>query len=104
MILAHLGTNNVEEAFNYNERARSRAFLDTLGNKAQLGRQSALVEEERTLQARIAELRAGLSSQRDGGEEGSGEARSQQRSELEAAEKAYSESFNRHCLMLKATS
>jgi hypothetical protein len=31
MILAHLGAANVEEAFNFNERARSRAFLDIFG-------------------------------------------------------------------------
>ena len=47
MILAHLGTNDTEEAFNYNERARSRAFLDILGSKVQLTTRGALLAEER---------------------------------------------------------
>jgi tetratricopeptide (TPR) repeat protein len=38
MILAHLRTKNPTEAFNYSERARSRAFLDILGSKVQLSR------------------------------------------------------------------
>jgi CHAT domain-containing protein len=91
MILAHLAADKVDDAFNFNERARSRAFLDTLGNKAQLGRQSALVEEERVLQARMAELRTALSWQREDGEEGGKEGPAEQRKELEAAEKAYAE-------------
>ena len=44
-----------EEAFNYSERARSRAFLDVLGTKVQLARvKSGLLDEERALQERIA--------------------------------------------------
>src|SRR5215813_7625349 len=67
IILAELRTENREEAFNYNERARSRAFLDILGSKVQLGRQTSLTDEERFLQGRISELRARLGGQGDDG-------------------------------------
>src|SRR5262249_20725778 len=92
IILAELRTENVEEAFNYNERARSRAFLDILGSKVQLGRVGALTEEERSLQARISELRARLAGQADASEEGETNSDSEQlNQELEVAQKAYSE-------------
>jgi CHAT domain-containing protein len=91
IIEAQLRTKNFEEAFNYNERARSRAFLDILGSKVQLGRQGALIEEERTLQAKVSELRAKLAGQRgtDGAEVDSG--LEQLRQELETAQRAYAD-------------
>jgi len=99
MILAHLQTRNLAEAFNYNERARSRAFLDILGSKVQLAKGN-LLEEERALQARISTLRAKIAAQGEKGEE-VGEAEdveetdtsqeSQLRQELEEAQKAYGE-------------
>ena len=91
MILAQLRTGNVEEAFNYNERARSRAFLDILGNKVQLGRQRALLEEERALLAKISEVRAKLAGQGDDGEGESDSGPTQLRQELDAAQKAYTD-------------
>lgn len=56
--LLHLGKR--EEAFNYSERARARAFLDVLANRVDLshGKASALIEEERELKRKIAELQA----------------------------------------------
>src|SRR5215813_6352661 len=42
IIQAHLATNQADGAFNYNERARSRAFLDILGTKVQLSQTSSL--------------------------------------------------------------
>ena len=61
IILAHIEGKNWEEGFNYNERARSRAFLDVLGSKVQLAAGS-LLEEERSLQARVNSLRARMSA------------------------------------------
>jgi CHAT domain-containing protein len=48
------------EAFNFSERARARAFLDLLGNRVRLskGVSAALLAEEKTLQERIAHLKA----------------------------------------------
>lgn len=56
--LLHLGKQ--ETAFDYSERARARAFLDVLGNRVDLshGRVSALIDEERELKRKIAELQA----------------------------------------------
>ena len=54
-------TMEMFEAFNFSERARSRAFLDVLGSKVQLAT-GALLDEERALQARINGLRARLSA------------------------------------------
>jgi tetratricopeptide (TPR) repeat protein len=46
-------SGKAEEAFGYSERARSRAFLDLVGNKTQLSRaKSKLSDEERSLQER----------------------------------------------------
>lgn len=74
-----------KEAFNYGERARSRAFLDLLGNKAQLSRvKSGLLEEEKALQERIASIKAKLSSEEDGEADSAG-----LRKELSEAEQAY---------------
>ncbi len=61
MIGVLLESGRADAAFNYSERARSRSFLDLLGNKAQLSRlTSGLLEEERALQARIAASKARL--------------------------------------------
>lgn len=91
IILAHLAAKNVEEAFNYNERARSRAFLDILGSRVQLAR-GGLLGEERALQARISTLQARMTMGAGDGEEEDGEAlRRQMRQELEAAHKAYAD-------------
>jgi len=84
MINALTQLGNQEEAFNYNERARSRAFLDILGSKVQLSRaKSALLEEERGLQERNAALKAGLAGVEKEAE------RSSLRRELKEAESAY---------------
>lgn len=91
IILAHLAANNVEEAFNYNERARSRAFLDILGSRVQLAR-GGLLNEERALQARISALQARMTVGAGDGDEEDGEFdRRQLRQELEAAQKAYTD-------------
>jgi len=75
---------NGEEAFNYNERARSRAFLDVLGSKVQLSRaNSALLVEERVLQERLAALKTKLTGEEEEAE------RAEVRSELREAERAY---------------
>ena len=87
--MAHLAANNVEDAFNYNERARSRAFLDILGSRVQLAR-GGLLNEERALQARISALQARMTVGAGDGDEEDGEFdRRQLRQELEAAQKAY---------------
>ncbi len=86
IMLALIATKNPAEAFNYNERARSRAFLDVLGSKVQLARGGALLEEERSLQARIATLQARMR-----GQEADAPLRPQLRQELESAQKAYSD-------------
>ena len=90
IILSQLGAKNLEEAFNYNERARSRAFLDVLGSKVQLGRQSALVEEEKRLQSKLAELLWRSAAGRSGDEESVAAYNPALRKELDSAEKAYS--------------
>jgi len=88
-IQANLAINNLDDAFNYNERARSRAFLDILGNKVQLGRQYALIEEEKKLQESIKQLRARQTGEADEeDDEDVGEVGSQT-SDLAAAEKVY---------------
>ena len=59
MIRALLTVGKQEDAFNYSEKARSRAFLDVLGSKIQLSKlKSGLLEEERALQERIAAIKA----------------------------------------------
>ncbi|MBI2209985.1 MAG: CHAT domain-containing protein [Deltaproteobacteria bacterium] len=98
MILAHLEAGNVEEAFNYSERARSRAFLDILGSKVQLAR-GTLLEHERALQARISILRAMIvereadAAEEAGAPEAIGASRrgEEARRELEDAQQAYSD-------------
>ncbi len=85
MILAHLQARNLEEAFNYNERARSRAFLDILGSKVQLTKGGELLEYERAVQARISALQARMAEEEEADEKG------RFRQELEEAQKAYSD-------------
>ena len=86
MMRALLSAGKQEEAFNYSERARSRGFLDVLGSKVQLSRvKSGLLEEERTLQERIAAIRARLSGEAEGETDRSG-----LRKQLAEAEGAYS--------------
>ena len=84
MMDALVSAGDREEAFNYSERARSRVFLDVLGSKAQLSRaKSGLLEEERSLQERIASVKARLT------DEEPGEQRENVRRELREAESAY---------------
>ena len=85
MIVGLSESRKTEEAFSYSERARSRAFLDLLGNKAQLSRiKSGLFEEERTLQERIAAIKARISGEGDGETN-----RADLGKELAAAEQSY---------------
>jgi CHAT domain-containing protein len=86
MIVAQLRAKNSAEAFNYSERARSRAFLDILGSKIQLARSGTLLEHERALQARISVLQAMVAGQ---GPDASESPRLRQ--EIEAAQKAYAD-------------
>ena len=86
MIGALLQAGEREEAFNYSERARSRAFLDILGSKVQLARSGTLLEHERALQARISVLRALIAEE---GTDSSG--RERLRKDFEEAQKAYND-------------
>jgi tetratricopeptide (TPR) repeat protein len=86
IIEAQLRTKNFEEAFNYNERARSRAFLDILGSKVQLARSGTMLEHERALQARISVLRAMVE-----GQEADSAGTADLRKDLVDAERAYGE-------------
>ena len=90
MILAYIGEKNWEEAFNYSERARSRAFLDILGSKVQLAR-GTLLEEERSLQAKISGLQARVAMEEETDEDSPETGGKQPRQELEAAQKAYND-------------
>src|SRR5215470_12295217 len=82
MIRDLVASGRTEEAFNYNERARSRAFLDVLGTKVQLANvKSGLLHEEMALQERVAGLKARLQS----ADENPGDLRR----ELRDAERAY---------------
>lgn len=86
MIVALLRAGERGEAFNYSERARSRAFLDILGSKVQLARSGTLLEHERALQARISVLRALIADQ------GTDSPRRERlRKEFEEAQKAYND-------------
>ncbi|MBM4297607.1 MAG: CHAT domain-containing protein, partial [Deltaproteobacteria bacterium] len=60
MIAAQVAAGQLEEAFNFNERARSRAFLDILGSQVVLARDRGLLAEERALHARLRALEARL--------------------------------------------
>jgi CHAT domain-containing protein len=83
-IVASLASKRWAEAFDYSERARSRAFLDVLGTKAQLSKtRSELFAEERALNERIAGLKSRLST-----EPGEADTASL-RAELRDAERAY---------------
>ena len=71
MMLALLEMGRQEEAFNYNERARSRVFLDVLGSRVQLSKAtSGLFEEERVLQERIAAIKARVANAGEAGRPG----------------------------------
>ncbi len=89
LIQALLSAGKRDEAFNYSERARSRTFLDVLGTRVQLSRaKGGLLEEEKSLQERIAGLNARLVV---GADEEDGETdRAGLRKQLAEAEKAYS--------------
>ncbi len=91
IILAELAAKDFETAFNYSERARSRAFLDILGSKVQLGKQSELVEEERALQARINLLSARATAGSVSDEEEGDRDNRQAAEELETAHRAYAD-------------
>lgn len=92
MVLAHVQAKEFAAAFDYNERARSRAFLDILGSRVQLAH-GPLVEEERALRARIAGLQALLARaeevQEEADEDGEAADRAEPVRELAAAQKAY---------------
>ena len=97
IIKALLSVGNIGESFDYSERARSRAFLDILGSKLELVR-GPLLEEERSLQAKISLLQAKLSEDDEADEEDDEtdvmeevpkEDKTQLRQELNAAQKAY---------------
>ena len=90
IILAELGANNFEEAFNYSERARSRAFLDILGSKVQLGKQTPLIEEQRNLEAKISMAQAQVAVRSNDEDESETDNRAAAQ-ELAAAQKAYSD-------------
>jgi len=85
MINALTKLGKEEKAFNYNERSRSRAFLDVLGSKVELSRtKSGLLGEERSLQERIAILKARIAGVEEDDE------RAALRGELIEVETAYS--------------
>lgn len=90
IIQAYFQTGNPEEAFNYNERARSRAFLDILGNKVHLARSADLMERERDLQGKIRVLQAELA-----GTEEEDAKKGKLRQQLEEARKDYEEFLTR---------
>jgi CHAT domain-containing protein len=85
-------SGKAEDAFNYSERARSRAFLDLLGSKTQLSRlQGGLREEEKALQERVAGTKVLLSGQvGEGDGEGEDIDGASLRKQLAEAETAYS--------------
>ena len=95
MILAQIAAQNVEEAFNYNERARSRAFLDILGSKVQLAKEGPLLQEERSLQARISGLQARLREESQGEDDEENNDQSRLKQDIEAAQKAYDDFLSR---------
>jgi CHAT domain-containing protein len=86
IVVAYLRTKNFVEAFNYAERARSRAFLDILGNKVQLAKSGTLLEHERALQARISVLQAMM-----GGRDADSPQTPQLTKQLAEAQQAYNE-------------
>jgi CHAT domain-containing protein len=92
IISAQLLVGNIDESFDYNERARSRAFLDILGSKLELAR-GALLEEERSLQARVSTLQAKLNDDEedDTEEDDFQEDETRLRQDLNAAQKAYAD-------------
>ncbi len=88
IVRASVAANKTENSFDYNERARSRAFLDLLGTRVQLSRDQDLAREEKALRERITALSQRPSGQRES-EESEPVVVTQQRRELAAAQKAY---------------
>jgi len=81
-----LRANQTGEAFEIAERARSRAFLDLLGNAAlSKGRTRALAQEEAALRARLAEA----ATAPDEGREDGATAAAKTRARVEAVERDY---------------
>ena len=69
MIETLLAASKPGEAFNYNERARSRLFLDVLGSKVRLSRTKGnLQEEEKSLSENLATLSARFAAEREAAE------------------------------------
>ncbi|MBM4261863.1 MAG: hypothetical protein FJ145_10575 [Deltaproteobacteria bacterium] len=59
MIQLRHAEDRFTDAFNYNERSRSRVFLDLLGTRVRLSKEKAdLADEERRLQRLVAEMKA----------------------------------------------
>jgi CHAT domain-containing protein/Flp pilus assembly protein TadD len=83
MIFAQIRTKNFADAFNYSERARSRAFLDILGSRAELA-SGKILEEEQRLRGLVGELESRLSATEPSGRE-------PLRRELDEALKSYNE-------------
>ena len=94
MVLAHVQAKEFAAAFDYNERARSRAFLDILGSRVPLAH-GPLLEEERALRARIAGLQArqarAAEAEAEIDEDEEAADRAAPDRELEAAQKAYND-------------
>jgi hypothetical protein len=86
MIRALSSLGRHDEAFDYNERARARAFLDVLSSRAQLARSGPTLEQERALQAKVSALRATML----GSEENSAET-PRVGKELAEAQRAYND-------------
>jgi CHAT domain-containing protein len=88
------------EAFDMSERARARAFLDLLGNRVSLskGWSAALIAEEKSLQERIAQLKARQTlhdSEEEGPDETTRPSQSASQGELELAREAYAAFLSR---------
>ncbi|HEY6199096.1 MAG TPA: CHAT domain-containing tetratricopeptide repeat protein [Candidatus Binatia bacterium] len=92
LLLAHLQAKDLAAAFDTNERARSRAFLDILGSRVELAR-GPLLDEERRLRAAIAGVQARLARGNDDEEDVDEEETESDEaaftSDLDAAQKTY---------------
>lgn len=87
MILAHIAAKNLADAFDYNERARSRALLDLLGSKVRFSR-GALLAEETALREKIFSARAKSFLEEDAEEDETTDSEQLQET-VAAAQKAY---------------
>lgn len=87
MILAHIAAKNLADAFDYNERARSRALLDLLGSKVRFSR-GALLAEETALRETIFSARAKSFLEEDAEEDETTDSEQLQEN-VAAAQKAY---------------